>query len=73
MADGSKSFLNAGQVSFGTSTPVSSTPVDVNGYMRAGRNGTSTACEADTAGVVFYNTANSHEWGCNGSAWQKIF
>jgi hypothetical protein len=73
MGDGSKSFLNAGPIGIGTSTPASSTPMDVNGYMRAGRNGTSTACEADTAGVVFYNTANSHEWGCNGSTWTKIF
>jgi hypothetical protein len=73
MADGSKSFLNSGPIGVGTSTPASSTPIDINGYVRATRQSTSTACEADTAGVVFYNAANSHEWGCNGISWQKIF
>ena len=70
---GSNSFFNGGNVGFGTSTPASSTPVDINGYVRASRSATSTACEADTAGVMFYNAANQHEWGCNGSVWTKIF
>jgi hypothetical protein len=70
---GSNSFINTGSVGVGTSTPASSTPMDVNGYMRASRPATSTACEADTAGVMFYNAANQHEWGCNGTAWTKIY
>lgn len=70
---GYNSYFNAGPIGFGTSTPASSTPVDVNGYMRASRQSTSTACEADTAGVVFYNAANQHEWGCAGNTWIKIF
>jgi hypothetical protein len=73
MADGSKSFFNAGPIGFGTSTPASSTPIDISGYVRASLPATSTACFAGTAGVVFYNTSNSHEWGCNGTAWTKIF
>jgi hypothetical protein len=73
MADGSKSFLNAGPVGFGTSSPASSSPIDVNGYVRASLPATSTACYAGTAGVVFFNAANKHEWGCDGSSWQKIF
>jgi hypothetical protein len=70
---GYPSFFNGGSVGFGTSTPASSTPVDINGYVRASVPATTTACEPDTAGVVFYNAANSHEWGCNGTSWQKIF
>jgi hypothetical protein len=73
MSDGSKSYFNGGSFGFGTSTPASSTPVDINGYTRASLPATSTACYAGTAGVTFYNTANSHEWGCNGTAWVKIF
>jgi hypothetical protein len=67
------SYFNGGSVGFGTSSPASSTPVDVYGYMRAQVSGTTTACYAATAGAVFYNTANSHEWGCNGTTWTKIF
>jgi hypothetical protein len=70
---GSNSYFNGGPFGFGTSTPASSTPVDVNGYVRASRPATSTECYAATAGVVFYNAANQHEWGCNGTAWVKIF
>jgi hypothetical protein len=73
MPDGSRSFLNGGPIGVGTSTPASSTPIDINGYVRASRQSTSTACEADTAGVVFYNAANKHEWGCDGTNWNKIF
>lgn len=73
MTDGSNSYFNAGPIGFGTSTPASSTPIDINGYVRAQLSATSTACYAGTAGVVFYNTANGHEWGCNASGWQKIF
>jgi hypothetical protein len=70
---GSNSFFDGGPFGFGTSTPASSTPVDINGYVRASLPATTTACEGDTAGVVFYNAANAHEWGCNGTAWTKIF
>lgn len=70
---GFSSFLNGGPVGIGTSTPASSTPLDVNGYVRAQRNGTSTECFAGTQGVIFFNTANGHEWGCNGISWQLIF
>lgn len=70
---GSNSFFNGGSVGFATSTPASSTPVDINGYVRASLPATSTACYAATAGVIFYNTANGHEWGCNGTTWTKIF
>lgn len=70
---GSNSFFNGSSFGFGTSSPASSTPVDINGYVRATAQATSTACYAATAGVIFYNAANSHEWGCNGTAWTKIF
>jgi hypothetical protein len=70
---GSNSFFNGGSFGFGTSSPASSTPIDINGYVRASTSATSTACYAGTAGVIFYNAANSHEWGCNGTAWTKIF
>jgi hypothetical protein len=56
-----------------TSSIASTTAFEVNGNFRAQSNGTTTACYSQTAGVVFYNTANSHESGCNGSAWVKMF
>jgi hypothetical protein len=51
----------------------STTAVQVNGTAVITAPATTTACESDTAGAIFYNGANSHEWGCNGTAWQKIF
>lgn len=58
----------------GTSTAAASTTaVEINGTAVITAGGTTTACEADTAGAIFFNQANSHEWGCNGSSWQKVF
>jgi len=71
MSDGSVSFLNGGPVGFGTSTPASSTPVDVNGYMRAS-SATTTACYSATAGVMFYNPANNLLWVCKSAGWTKV-
>jgi len=58
-----------------TGSPVaaSGTALEINGGLRVTEVGTTTSCDAQTAGAEFYNTANSHEWGCNGSAWVKIF
>jgi len=56
-----------------SSRPASTTAVQINGTAVITASGTTTACEADTAGAIFYNAANSHEWGCNGSVWTKIF
>jgi hypothetical protein len=57
-----------------TSSPIaSSSALEINGNLRVQSNGTTTACFAQTAGAVFYNTANNHEWGCNGTVWTKIF
>jgi hypothetical protein len=57
-----------------TSTPIaSSTALQVGGNFVVSAPATTTACFAATAGAMFYNTSNSHEWGCNGSAWVKIF
>jgi hypothetical protein len=58
----------------GTSTKAASTTaVHINGDAVIVAPATTTACESDTAGAIFFNTANSHEWGCNGSTWTKIF
>ena len=59
-----------GKVGVGTSTPA--TTLDVNGYGRAYQNATSTACGASMKGAFFYNNANSHFWGCNGSTWKRL-
>jgi hypothetical protein len=56
-----------------SSTVASTTAFQVGGNFVATAPATTTACFAATAGAVFYNTSNNHEWGCNGTAWQKIF
>jgi hypothetical protein len=56
-----------------SSRPASTTAVQINGTAVVTAGATTTACEADTAGAIFFNTSNSHEWGCNGTAWTKIF
>lgn len=70
-------LVNGGTGTFGlgvsTSTVASSTAVDGWGYLRVQLNATSTNCESDTSGVMFYNVSNAHEWGCNGTTWTKIF
>jgi hypothetical protein len=56
-----------------SSKAASTTAVQVNGTAVITAQSTTTACESDTAGAIFYNASNSHEWGCNGTAWTKIF
>jgi hypothetical protein len=57
-----------------TSTAAASTTaLQIGGTMAAVASATTTACEADTAGSVFFNTTNKIEWGCNGTSWTKIF
>jgi len=57
-----------------TSTPVNgNNALQVSGNFAATSNGTTTVCNAASAGSVFYNLQNSHEWGCNGTAWTKVF
>jgi len=73
------SYLNGGglqivgPVNIGTTTAASSTELEINGYVRAQRSATSTNCYAATAGEMFFNSSNSHEWGCNGVNWVTIF
>lgn len=58
----------------GTSTPVASTTAfQVGGAVRSVTNGTTTPCTSETAGSFFFNTANGHQWGCDGTSWNKIF
>lgn len=56
-----------------SSVAASTTVAQFGGIINASASATTSACESDTAGAIFYNTANSHEWGCNGTAWTKIF
>lgn len=56
-----------------SSIAASTTAAQFGGTIDATASATTTACEADTAGAVFFNTSNSHEWGCNGTTWTKIF
>jgi len=56
-----------------TSVAATSTSLQVNGNFVASAPATTTNCYAGTAGSIFYNTSNSHEWGCNGTSWTKIF
>lgn len=63
----------AGQAKVGTTTAASSTAMEINGYLRAQRFATSTECYAATKGAMFFNNSNGSMWGCNGTAWIKIF
>jgi hypothetical protein len=56
-----------------SSVAASTTALQVNGTTVITASATTTACESDTAGAIFWNTANSHEWGCNGTTWKLIF
>jgi hypothetical protein len=66
------SYVN-GNNGTATTTVASTTALEINGNVRAQSAATTSACYAATAGQVFYNTANSHEWGCNGTSWKVIF
>jgi hypothetical protein len=68
------SYIDGGNgTATGTPVAASGTALEINGGFRNTEVGTSTSCDAQTAGVIFYNTSNSHEWGCNGSTWVKIY
>lgn len=56
-----------------TSVAASSTAIQVNGNFVVSAPATTTNCYAGTAGAMFYNTSNGHEWGCAGNGWVKIF
>jgi hypothetical protein len=67
------SFVYGGNGTATTTQAASTTALQVNGNFVAVSPATTTNCYSGTAGAVFYNTSNSHLWGCNGTAWQKIF
>ena len=50
-----------------SSVAATSTSLQVNGNFVVAAPATTTNCYAGTAGAIFYNTSNSHEWGCNGN------
>jgi hypothetical protein len=56
-----------------SSKAASTTALQVNGTAVMTANGTPTACMSDTAGAVFFNQANKHQWGCDGTNRVKIF
>jgi hypothetical protein len=56
-----------------TSVAATSTALQVNGNFVVSAPATTTNCYAGTAGAIFYNTSNSHLWGCSGTTWTKIF
>ena len=68
------SYIDGGNgTATGTPLAASGTALEINGGFRNTEVGTTTSCDAQTAGVVFYNTSNAHEWGCNGTKWVIIF
>ena len=67
------SWFNSGLTSATSTAPASTTALQVNGTAVFSASATTTACETDTTGAIFFNTSNGHEWGCNGSTWTKIF
>lgn len=61
-------------INISTSSKVASTTgLQVNGDAAIVSQATTTACEADTAGVIFFNLSNKRDWGCNGTTWTAIF
>lgn len=58
------------RVGIGTTTP--DVKLDVNGYIKALQTSTTTNCVATTTGAMFYNQANSHFWGCDGTNWLRL-
>jgi len=65
------SYFNGGNIGIATTAPMANLDI-ASGTVRAIGNSTST-CNSATAGSMFYNSANSHEWGCNGTNWVKIY
>lgn len=71
---GGVSYINGDNgTATGSPAAASGTALEINGGLRVTEVGTTTSCDAQTQGVIFYNTSNGHEWGCNGTAWTKIF
>jgi hypothetical protein len=58
-----------------TGSPIaaSGTALEINGGLRVTEVGTTTSCDAQTAGTIIFNTRNSHLAGCNGTNWVIIF
>jgi hypothetical protein len=58
-----------------TGSPVaaSGTALEINGGLRVTEPATTTSCDSQTVGTIFYNTSNSHEWGCSSTGWVKIY
>lgn len=57
----------------GSSISASGTAMEINGGLRVTEVGTTTSCDAQTAGTIIFNTRNSHLAGCNGTNWVIIF
>jgi len=57
-----------------TGSPVaaSGTALEINGGLRVTEVGTTTSCDAQTAGTIIFNTKNSHLADCNGINWVII-
>jgi hypothetical protein len=67
------SYFEGGNGTATSSPAASTTALQVNGNFVVSAPATTTACYAGTAGAIFYNTSNGHEWGCSGTTWVKIF
>lgn len=56
----------------GSLVAASGTALEVNGGLRTTEVGTTTSCDAQTAGTIIFNTKNSHLADCNGTNWVII-
>lgn len=68
--DSAVSYLNTG-FNFGIGTTTPSVTLDVNGAIRTRPAATST-CDALRAGSMYFDSDDSHFYGCNGSGWVRL-
>jgi hypothetical protein len=62
----------ASGVAVGT-TSAPTTEMDIDGAMRTYPQNSAPTCDASTAGAIYYSSATSKHYGCNGSTWNALY
>ncbi|MFA5047478.1 MAG: hypothetical protein WC516_00385 [Patescibacteria group bacterium] len=63
---------STGNVGIGVNAPTAK--LDVGGVVKVGSfvSSSAPACNANTAGGIYFNSASKKFWGCNGSFWKQL-